>query len=222
MGWYETPDTLPGTKRCYQIEIPDNPEIIASVIGQLQELANPKTWSYIGDVTPDEIAEAMRDMVGEMTESECEMPVPEVGYQTRITLWHRWAQIQTGNALQTVIDATNMHNHYVRQNTAAIGDETYQECWLSEGLWQIRVLYFRAVVNGKVSFIFQHQPSLAQVTPISLQDLSGATQANSVLTASFTITQAGHYKMFTNVGAGGASTGGFFCPIIHTELWRDD
>src|SRR5688572_5688301 len=194
-----------------------SPATQSLIIAALNILNNGFVWSDYS-TSQDDIEAALAEAQNEIMTTE--IPPPMQGLQSRITFWHRWAQISSGNALQIVVDATQMFNHYVRQNTAASTDETYQDVWLPPGGYEIRLLYFRAVVNGKISVVFQHAETLDQVAPISVVDLSGATQANSVQTASFTLTETGLYRVYWIVSGAGASTGGFFLPIICTEVWR--
>jgi hypothetical protein len=70
MGWL-TPDNIPSTTVCRQLLIPDNTLIVAAVNGALCRLTEADRWEQYGAVTPDEMAAAMIDVVGEYFTSEC-------------------------------------------------------------------------------------------------------------------------------------------------------
>ena len=72
---YLTPDTIPASKSCRVVRIPEDPAIIAAVTGAIQTLAFDYNWEKYGDITPDEIAQAMRDMFDEfcLVRAKCRM-----------------------------------------------------------------------------------------------------------------------------------------------------
>lgn len=205
--------------RCISIYIPDDDSYLPLLAGLLSLGGTVTSYIDPQSVQAEGVAGVWRDAYILTDWSRCVTP-QEATAQSRVTLWHRWAQISSGNALQIVVDPAQLFNHYVRQNTPANGNETYQDVYLNSGEYDMRVLYQRATGGGKVSWIFQNQDSLTQVVAINQQDLSGATQANSVLTASFTLTESGLWRMFTIVQAAGATGAGFFAPLICTEVWK--
>jgi len=58
-----TPDTIPTAAICRRLVIPDDLGIIIAVTGALDLLGQPENWEQHGAITPDEISEAMRDML---------------------------------------------------------------------------------------------------------------------------------------------------------------
>jgi len=58
MGWL-TPNDIPTATLCRRLVIPSNPLIIAAVSGALLDLTYSSNWSEFGEVTPDEISQAM-------------------------------------------------------------------------------------------------------------------------------------------------------------------
>lgn len=80
MVWYPTPDEIPGTTVCRQLKIPDDPAIIATVIGALDELAKSENWDKVGAIEPQVIAERMLEMIAEFVASTCtEGQMPTIG-----------------------------------------------------------------------------------------------------------------------------------------------
>jgi hypothetical protein len=84
MGWL-TPDTIPSTTVCRQLLIPDNTLIVAAVNGALCRLAEAERWEQYGAVTPEEMAAAMIDVVGQYFISECNGGCEMSGCRTRRT-----------------------------------------------------------------------------------------------------------------------------------------
>lgn len=214
-------DQYPATDetQCLEIIIPAGDEFKALLAGLMVAAADVNSYADPASAAAEGQAAIWDEAYSQIDWNGC---MPQLtSNQSRFTLWHRWAQIAVGNALQVNVgDTTLITNHYCRQSTAAAGDETYQDLWLAAGDYAMRVLYYRLTTNGKCSFIFQNQNTLEQITPLSAQDLSGSTLANQVLSATFTITDPGHWRMYTHVTAGGASSGGFFVPLIFTEVWK--
>lgn len=60
-GWL-TPDSIPSNAIYRVIAIPADLGIVSAVNGALLELTYPYQWEKFGDVTPDEITDAMRDL----------------------------------------------------------------------------------------------------------------------------------------------------------------
>jgi microcystin-dependent protein len=58
-----TPDTLPTAAICRRLVIPNDLGIVIAVSGALDLLGQPENWEQFGAITPDEISEAMRDML---------------------------------------------------------------------------------------------------------------------------------------------------------------
>lgn len=67
MAWL-TPETLPTSRLCRQLSIPDDIDIIAAVTGALLDLTRVENWEEFGAVLPDEIASAMIVMIMEFWE----------------------------------------------------------------------------------------------------------------------------------------------------------
>lgn len=60
---YLTPDTAPGSTRCRVLIIPDDKEWLALVTGALSELTHAYNFEEFGTATPEETAQAFRDML---------------------------------------------------------------------------------------------------------------------------------------------------------------
>lgn len=65
---YLTPDTIPLDRKCRRIRIPNDINILGAVTGALHELCQARNWEQFGDVTPDEISQAMLEMLSDLTE----------------------------------------------------------------------------------------------------------------------------------------------------------
>jgi len=59
---YQTPETLPTTKSCRAINIPDDEGFLAVVTSALQTLTFPDHWDKFGADTPEEAAELCAEM----------------------------------------------------------------------------------------------------------------------------------------------------------------
>lgn len=60
---YLTPATLPSSKKCRILHIPDDMTIAGAVLGAISQLGYSRNWEQFGAITPNEIAEAMVKMV---------------------------------------------------------------------------------------------------------------------------------------------------------------
>lgn len=205
--------------QCITVYIPAGDEFKALLAGLINIATEPQNYDDPDSAQTDGLQAVWDTAYNLIDWTGCIMPA-QLSNQSRVSFWHRFADIEVGNGFQVVVDTNLLFNHYARQNTAAVGDETSQRVWLAAGDYAMRVLYFRLANNGKISFIFQYQPTLAQVTPISGVDISGTTLANQVLSATFTLTESGEYKMFTHITATGAAGAGAFAALTLTEVWK--
>lgn len=72
MPWL-TPETIPtGDNTCRQLVIPNDLYLVSAVTGALYELTMPENWEQFGEKTPEEAAQAMRDMLEAYLTSTCE------------------------------------------------------------------------------------------------------------------------------------------------------
>lgn len=62
-GQWLTPETIPTAAKCRRLVIPDDLAIITAVTGAIDLLGQSENWQQFGAVTPEEISEAMRDML---------------------------------------------------------------------------------------------------------------------------------------------------------------
>jgi microcystin-dependent protein len=65
---YLTPDTIPLDRKCRRIRIPNDINILGAVTGALHELCLARNWEEFGAVTPEEISQAMLEMLSDLTE----------------------------------------------------------------------------------------------------------------------------------------------------------
>lgn len=165
----------------------------------------------------DNIDALVGDTLAALTNTE--VPPPMQSTQSRVTLWHKFAVVDTGNAIQENFDAAQLFGVYWRQNTAAINDTNHQRVWLAAGDYQIRVVYIRLTVNGKLTLTVQPVAGGSSVSPFVAVDLSGATLRNQVLTGSFTLAVSGAMDVYNFVQFAGTG-GGFGLPLTMTEIWR--
>jgi len=208
----------PSGVMCVQVMVPDDNEHVALLQGLMANLTNAENWqgteaekaqlSYLW-----EVAYVQTDW------GQCVTP-SEAGNQARVSLWHRWAQIAAGNALQVNVDATVLYGHYVRQNTAASGDETYQDCWLSAGTYAYRVLYYRLTVNGQLDLLLVYQPDSSITTIVTAAEMYGTALQNQVISGTFTISNSGQYKLHFKIATKNAASSGFGAPLTMTEIWK--
>lgn len=70
MGKWLTPNSIPEPTLCRLFFIPQEPTIIAAISGALLPLTYSYSWEPYGEVTPDEIAQAMQKMYTDWLESE--------------------------------------------------------------------------------------------------------------------------------------------------------
>jgi len=59
---YLTPDTIPAETICRTLFIPNDPDLVAIVIGALLPLLDPASWTPFGAKTPEETAQGLIDM----------------------------------------------------------------------------------------------------------------------------------------------------------------
>jgi len=77
---YHTGDTIPTETVCKVIRIPDDPTFRRALSGALLELTYPYNWEKVGDLTPDEQAQAFLDALFTFETDECEVAeIPIIG-----------------------------------------------------------------------------------------------------------------------------------------------
>jgi microcystin-dependent protein len=69
-GWL-TPDVLPGTLRSCVVQFPDSESFASLVRGALYLLSEEKNYEAFGALTPQETADAMRQMLFSFLEEDC-------------------------------------------------------------------------------------------------------------------------------------------------------
>jgi len=205
--------------QCIEIKIPAGDEFKALLAGLMVSASDVNNYADPLSPAADGLAAIWDQAYSEIDWTGC-MPPSLTGNQTRVSLWHRWTQVTTGNPIGTVFDVSQLWGHYARQNTPADGDDGYQDVWLSAGEYEIRVLYLRSTNSAKLTVVFQYQPDSSQVVAINQADLYGTLAYNQVVTEQFTLTESGHYRVYFVANGKNASSSSFFILLTETEIWK--
>lgn len=208
----------PSGVMCVEVKVPDDDEHVALLQGLAAQLTNPENWQGT-EAEKAQLAYLWEVAYIETDWSNCVTPT-ETGNQARVSFWHRWAEVTTGNALQINVDAAVLWGHYCRQNAAAQGDDNYQDCWLSAGEYEISILYYRLTNNAKITVTFQFQADMSTVLAFQDVDLYGTTLPNQVISNAFTLTKSGHYRVYWAAPDKNASSSGYALPLTLTEVWK--
>lgn len=211
-------DQYPATDemQCLQVYIPEGDEFKWLLAGlmRLPTLAtsynDPESEQALG------LADIWRDAVDMTDWGGCVVANSEQG---RTQLWHRFSIVTTGNAINLVMDASQMFGHIVRQNTPASGDDFYQLAWFTAGNYGINVLAQKTTDSGQFRVIAQHQGSMAQTTMLGTVDFGGGFTANHVVSGTFTLTESGLYKVFGQC-PGKSAGSSFFVRLTMMDIWR--
>lgn len=114
------------------------PEFLQPAVnGALQDLTFADNWEQVGDLTPEECAAAMVDVLSTYYESEDCSNVDTPTQQT--VLWIDGKE-NVGNVLQLNILATQVMNQYWRQQSPAINDEMLFNILLAEGTYDLTIV----------------------------------------------------------------------------------
>lgn len=214
-------DAYPATDelQCITVYIPAGDEFKWLLAGLLRLPSLATSYQDPESEQAQGLADVWRDGY-DLTDWEgCVNPV-NVGALSRTTLWHRWATVTTGNPIQVLTTTAQEFNVVARQNPPGANDDSYQDVWLPEGEYSMRVLYIRGTSNGILTVVFQHQPDLTTVVPINMVDLYGVAANNQILTATFTLTQPGHYKVYFVTQGKNPSSSNYYIQITCTEIWK--
>lgn len=70
-GAWLTPDALPSSTKCIQVEVPDDLDFFAMLMGAIVPLFDPENFEEFGDLTPEECAQYWRDWDAAQTRADC-------------------------------------------------------------------------------------------------------------------------------------------------------
>ena len=148
--------------------------------------------------------------------------VREVVGQSRVTLWHRFAEVtvnDAGNAIAVTHDTGADFAHYAQQNPPTNGSQSSQLVYLHAGTWQMRAVYNKGSNCGICQMYWLSAIDGTFAAIGSALDMYGAG-FNQLHTGSFTIPFTGAYRItWSNTGKN-ASSSNYAMPFILTELWR--
>lgn len=215
-------DAYPATDQlqCITIYIPAGDEFKWLLAGLLRLPATESSYQDPDSEQAQGLADIWREGYDLTDWGGC-MNNNELSEQARVTLWHKWSQVYVGNALQENIDALCVFSVFWRQNTAALGDSSYQDMSLGPGNYQCRVLAQKLSNNGKLTLLAANETTFYQEFIFTDADLYNAsTLRNQVLTASFTLDERVD-RLYIMCGAKNASSSGYAIPLTQIEIWRE-
>lgn len=137
---YLTPDTAPGNTRCRVLVIPDDKEWLALVTGALSELTHSYNFETFGTATPEETAQAFRDMLALYV--DCEPTVNDL-----IIIEERQTQNTHGGTFTAGAWRTRALNTEV-VDTASIASLSSNQVTIPAGTYRVRAIAKAMRVGG--------------------------------------------------------------------------
>lgn len=223
MGWLITPTSIPSTERCFELRVPDNTDIIAAVLGALEDLTLERTWVQTDALSASaaQTAEAMRDMVGNFVESECVVPVVDTYGGSYHTWFHGEDIILSGGALTWSSITASPFAGYWFQATPANGNAFKTPVfWLRAGSWKHTKRARQGNNTGLVTWTLRKASDNSQVGASQADDYYSASAIDFVSYQSdFTVTTDGFYYLRGDVSKFASSSAYNVLISLETLRW---
>lgn len=214
-GWLTGDSLAPQTGRI--LVIPGDLAFLMAVNGALAELGMEHNWEQFGTVTPEDTAQAMRDMLQAYFVSEIPPEVEQMN--TSLILFPASAFIPSGNAFVWFTSSTMELGGYWQQNPAQTADQFRWEQYIAPGNYNYQMTYLRQTTNGKGTFYITPDFSTFLVS-VNI-DFRGALLANQRFTGTFTVPEPGAKYIIGVDGTGASSGSSYIRPVQRLEMWRD-
>lgn len=198
---YLTPDTIPATKLCRRILIPNDLYLVAAVSGALTELTKPYNWQTFGAVSAEAAAAAMFTAVDDFLHSDpCDEGTPDEGECTEYTPDAPFIQYAPNDPFQTpdlvppgyiippfynnpliplpgVLPGDAMVNFAslpITQNLPELLETGLPRIRVNfEGTGQVELELVRVPQGGQVMITHDDNPLTARIVDLNALDISG-------------------------------------------------
>jgi len=209
-GRWITPDETGDSNIARCLSVPE--KLQPAVNWSLEQLTFAANWEQVGDLTPDECAEAMADVIAAYYESVCELPAE---YPDNFAFFWEEMKVITGNALLVNLNTGIYYAMRWQQSAAAINDELEISCLLRAGTYLLTQIDHRSNVSGQQQW---YVDGVAQTGVLELYNSSN--QNNHITTKTMVIPDDGVHVLRSKVPSKNASSGGYACHITHVILTR--
>lgn len=170
---YLTGDTVPVTRKCRTIHVPDDPAFMAAVSGQLIELLYPENWEKHGALTPAQMADAFRLAYYEFADSVCIEP-GDFLYPETFNINPLSGVRVAGTTLSKVTNSSQMYNLMIELTAPAINNSIAWSFFCMGGHYDLHVLGARGTNYGRVAIKIDGGYADTE------QDWYNATPANNI------------------------------------------
>lgn len=177
-------------------------------------LENPAAWTdydtYGDDI--DALVAATSDAL-----LTTEIPPPEVGMDSEITLFPGNMTVVVGNPIVNAVNASTRGNFTSQQSPNINGNSRRAFRYMAAGDWDLRLTAV-TLSNGCSLQLSIVASDSTIITPTAFNLRTAGTVFNATFDRSFTLPSSGLTEIFLGVGAG--STGGFADLLQLLEMWR--
>lgn len=201
---YLTGDTVPVTRKCRTIHVPDDPAFMAAVSGQLIELLYPENWEKHGALTPAQMADAFRLAYYEFADSHC-IEEADIIYPGNFNLSVLDAFLSSGTTLLRGTNTSQIYNAQVEVSPfTALGNTLRWSVYCTAGQYDVTVLGARGTNYGDLSL------NVDGGTYTAAQSAYNATAANNIFYVyDLTFPTDGNHTIFARVSGKNASSSAY-------------
>lgn len=211
--WWPTPETLPSETVCKSLKIPNDANIVASVIGAISELAMVENWESAGVITPAEISERMLEMLTEFQQSECEEPVETI-YPVRADLNPALMLWSMASGTLSFFQSTMPYGVFPLQSAAADLDSFKGNFSLAAGNYVLEMWYSRSTSNGKIDVYIDG------VQVVSQEDLFIGVASGVRKLYNVNVLTSGNHLIQCIANGKNASSAGYQMRVASFSLWQ--
>lgn len=182
-----------------------------AVNGALQMLTYSSNWEQVGDLTPEECAAAMVDVLSSYYSSEgcSSMDTPD----RQLIFWIEGKNV-AGNALALNLQSTHVFNSYWKQEPGAINDIMEFSVLLQSGVYDLTIVGTQQGSNGIQHWIIDGVEDGQTI------DMRGSTTANFTATISVEVLTSGLHTIQCKMSTKHASSSGYGNNMTYFKLLR--
>lgn len=178
--------TVPSGTVCIQVLIPDSLAHLALLQGFCAVLTDSNNWD--GEEADRAALAASWQAAYVTTDWEGCVDADRIGLLNQVTLFQRFSTAYIGGGLTVVNASTTPFNYFMQHSPTAIGDSSYQNCYLPAGDYTAKMLCEKRNNAGKALVFLANENTSYQETVFNEVDMyNSTTLAAQILTATFTL-----------------------------------
>lgn len=209
-GKWLTPDTTGDSNIARCLSVPENLQQMVNYA--LQTLTYADNWEAFGTLTPQECADAFKDVLAAYYESEdCSMPNTP---RNDFIFWKQGKEL-AGNPLLTTLLATQEFNTVWNQSAAALNDEMEFAVMLEQGTYDLAILARKTNASGVQHWIID---SVEDAQTIDCY--SASTVLNFVSTISIAVLFSGEHSIVCKMSSKNAASASYVNQMTYFKLTR--